>query len=102
MKKTCNIHLQCKGISQVKNTLNSHNDTIKQIKLAYHISSNKCQGEEGGSYLVSKAIGQKKKLKEQIMHLKELCKHMEIGGRTKWKINYPPVLNLLQLMFEKI
>lgn len=36
------------------------------------------------------------------MHLKELCKHMEIGGRTKWKINYPPVLNLLQLMFEKI
>lgn len=35
------------------------------------------------------------------MHLKELCKHMEIG-RTKWKINYPPVLNLLQLMFEKI
>ena len=66
----------------------------KSRPLAFHISSNKCQGEEGGAYLVSKAIGQKKKLKEQIMHLKELCKHMEIG-RTKWKINYPPVLNLL-------
>lgn len=32
----------------------------KSIPVAYHISSNKCQGEEGGSYLVSKAIGQKK------------------------------------------
>ena len=35
-------------------------------------------GWGGGAYLVSKAIRQRKQ-KEQIMYLKELCKHMEIG-----------------------